>query len=66
VATTAMPGFLIPVATGASRTLKIATKTMGARTVASMWIGLIAKTPDQPVSPRTLSKARALCAGLAV
>ena len=40
VATSAMPGFLIPVATGTRRALRTAAKILGAKPVASLWIGL--------------------------
>lgn len=46
--------------------LKIAAKTVGARPVHSMWVGLIAQTQDQSVSPKTLGKAKIIGARLAV
>ena len=58
VASASMPGFCIPLLTGAARALRIAAKSLGGRTVATLWIGLTAKQPDQPLSPRTLARAR--------
>ena len=57
VASSAMPGFCIPLLTGAARALRITAKSLGGRTVATLWIGLTGKQPDQPLSPRTLARA---------
>jgi multimeric flavodoxin WrbA len=60
VATAGMPGFLIPMAAGAARALRLAARMLGAKPVGNMWIGLVAGEP-QPVLPaRTLERARRL------
>jgi len=60
VSSTAAPGFLLPLATGAPRALKIAAKVMGARSIGNLWIGLAAVDPHQGLSARTLARAQAL------
>jgi NAD(P)H-dependent FMN reductase len=58
VASSAMPGFCIPLLTGAARGLSVTAKMLGAKPVARLWIGLAAKQPSQELSPRTLAYAR--------
>jgi len=58
VASSAMPGFLIPIATGTRGALRTAAKILGAKPVASLWIGLSAGEPDHKPSPRVLARAR--------
>ena len=58
VASCAAPGFLIPLATGAARALRVTAQVLGAKTVAKLWIGLSAYEPHQTLSPRTLAHAR--------
>jgi len=58
VASSAMPGFLIPLATGAPRALRAAATTLGAKPIARLWIGLAAHAPHVPLSPQTLNRAR--------
>ncbi|HEY1986102.1 MAG TPA: flavodoxin family protein [Terracidiphilus sp.] len=58
VASSAMPGFLIPLFTGTKTALRMAAKTLGAKPVASLWIGLTAGEPHHDLSPRTLARAR--------
>ncbi|WP_420237646.1 flavodoxin family protein [Telmatobacter bradus] len=60
IAAAGMPGFLIPVATGASRALKITAAMLGAAPVGRMWIGLAAATPHQPLAASSLRQARKL------
>ncbi len=60
VATSGMPGFLIPIFTGVSGTLHRAAQMLGAKTVGSMWIGLSAMEPLHPLSARTRERARRL------
>jgi NAD(P)H-dependent FMN reductase len=60
VASSAMPGFLIPLATGAARALRITASMLGARPVGRLWIGLVAEAPHQPLSARTVARARYL------
>ncbi|HEV2134758.1 MAG TPA: flavodoxin family protein [Terracidiphilus sp.] len=65
VASAAMPGFLIPFATGAARALRITASMLGAKPVGRLWIGLVAQAPYQQLSPRTLRRARRLGLSLA-
>lgn len=65
VASTAMPGFLIPIATGAPRALQIAARMMGAKTIGKLWIGLVSDKPRQQLSSRVERRARKLGARLA-
>jgi len=58
VSSSSMPGFCIPLLTGAARALRVTAKMLGIKPVASLWIGLRGKQPDQPLSPRTLARAR--------
>lgn len=57
ITSTAMPGFLIPIATGAPRALKATAKIMGAKPVGMLWIGLSAKNQKQQLSEKTMKKA---------
>jgi multimeric flavodoxin WrbA len=58
VTSSAMPGFFIPYFTGAARALGVTAKSLGARPVGKLWIGLAAQSPNQPLSERTLAHAR--------
>jgi NAD(P)H-dependent FMN reductase len=58
VATSAMPGFLIPIFTGVGGTLRRAAQLLGAKPVGHMWIGLSAMEPKQPLSARARRRAR--------
>jgi NAD(P)H-dependent FMN reductase len=58
VASSAMPGFLIPIATGAARALRITAAMLGARPIGHLWIGLAAGAVGQPLSPATIERAR--------
>jgi putative NADPH-quinone reductase len=60
IASAGMPGFLIPLATGAARALRLTASSLGARPIAHLWIGLAAMAPYQPLSPRTIERARRL------
>jgi NAD(P)H-dependent FMN reductase len=64
VASSAAPGFCIPIFTGAARALRVTAKMLGAKTVGKLWIGLAAQEPHQVLSARTLAHARRL--GLAL
>jgi len=64
VASSAAPGFCIPLLTGASRALRVTAKLLGAKTVGKMWIGLAAQEPHPTLSPKTLARARRLGLGL--
>lgn len=58
VATSAAPGFLIPLFTGTKTALRMTAKVLGAKPVASLWIGLSAGEPDHQPSARVLARAR--------
>jgi len=58
VATSAMPGFLIPVATGTRSALRMTARILGARPVASLWIGRSGSESDHKPSARALARAR--------
>jgi multimeric flavodoxin WrbA len=58
VASAGMPGFLIPIATGAARALGISARTMGAKTVGKLWIGLAAGEPHHALSRGMLARAK--------
>lgn len=60
VATAGMPGFLIPVATGAARALKSTSQMLGAKPVGKLWIGLAASEPQPALSARNMERARRL------
>ena len=61
VATSAAPGFLIPLATGAARALRIAAALLGAKPVGKLWVGLDGRRgPYHTLSTRTLERARRL------
>ncbi len=64
VASSAMPGFLIPIATGTRGALRTTAKILGAKPAASLWIGLAAGEPHHQLSARTLAKARRIGARL--
>ncbi len=64
VASSAAPGFMIPLFTGTRTALRLTAKVLGARPVASMWIGLAAGEPHQKLSARTLTRARRIGAKL--
>lgn len=59
ITTSAMPAFLIPLATGALRALRAAVKTMGARPVAVVTAGLVGERERPEVPARALRRARA-------
>jgi NAD(P)H-dependent FMN reductase len=65
VTSSAMPGFLIPMATGAARALRLTASMLGARPIGRLWIGLAAQTPFQPLSPHAVERARRLGVSLA-
>jgi putative NADPH-quinone reductase len=57
IASSAAPGFLIPLA-GTPKALRIAAKSLGAKPVASLWIGLVSGETHPHLSTRTLNRAR--------
>jgi NAD(P)H-dependent FMN reductase len=60
VASSAMPGFLIPIATGAAKALRLTAKCLGAKPVGSLWIGLVSQEPHPPFTVRNRERARHL------
>jgi multimeric flavodoxin WrbA len=58
VSSAAMPGFLIPLATGATKALRVTAKMLGAKPVGCLWIGLATLDPHHALTPRTLDRAR--------
>jgi putative NADPH-quinone reductase len=58
VATSAAPGFLIPLMTGAARALRVGALAMGARPVGTLWIGLTAGKAEYVLPERTRERAR--------
>jgi len=58
VASAGMPGFLIPLATGAPRALRLAARMLGARPVGKLWVGLTAGQARPRLSARTVERAR--------
>jgi multimeric flavodoxin WrbA len=58
ITSTAMPGLMGRIFTGAIRALKLTAKTVGAKPIASIFIGLIALQPRQPLPDRIIAKAR--------
>jgi multimeric flavodoxin WrbA len=58
VASSAMPGFMIPLFTGTMTALRTTAKMLGAKPVGSMCIGLVGGEPHPILQPRTLARAR--------
>jgi multimeric flavodoxin WrbA len=58
IASAGMPGFLIPLATGAARALRLSSQMLGARPIAKLWVGLAAGEPHHLLSKRTRQRAR--------
>jgi multimeric flavodoxin WrbA len=60
VASAGMPGFLIPLTTGAPRALRLAARTMGAKPVGKLWVGLAAGEARPTLSAHAVERARSL------
>lgn len=60
VATSAMPGFLVPLFTNTGYSLRSMAQILGAKRVGSLWIGLAAKAPHFELSASDREKARRL------
>jgi len=60
VAAAGMPGFLIPLTTGAARALRLAAGMLGAKPVGKLWVGLAAGKQRTALSARTMERARRL------
>ena len=65
VASSAMPGALARFTTGAMRALKLTARTVGARPVGRLHVGLAALHQSQPLPPKIRARARRLGARLA-
>ncbi len=57
IASSAVPGFLVPLATGAARALRVTAQCLGARPVARLWIGVAAQSASPQLSRRVLRRA---------
>ena len=64
ISSLAAPGIFLPIATGASRALRLAAQSLGARPVAKLWIGLAAQQPKPMLSTRVLRRAQHIGASL--
>jgi hypothetical protein len=64
ISSSAAPGFLLPLMTGAPKALGLAATSLGARPVAKLWIGLSAKSAKPKLSDSVLQKAKKIGAGL--
>ena len=60
VATSAMPGFLIPIATGTGAALRKAAEVLSVKIVGKLWIGLAAGEPNHTLTPAQKDRARRL------
>jgi multimeric flavodoxin WrbA len=60
VASSAAPGFLIPLVTGAARALKSTAGVLGAKITGHLWIGLVGAKPHYELTPRERDQARRL------
>jgi NAD(P)H-dependent FMN reductase len=58
VASSAMPGFLIPLLTGTSRALRMTARMLGAKPVGSLWLGFSAQELDHQLSAKDRERAR--------
>jgi multimeric flavodoxin WrbA len=60
IASAAMPGFLIPLATGAPRALKTTAQMLGARVVGKLWIGFSSGKEHQQLREGVRQRAQRL------
>ena len=65
VTSSAMPGFFVPLATGATSALKMTAKALSARPVGTLCVGLAAQSERVKLSPATILRAQKLGARLA-
>jgi len=65
VTSSAMPGFFVPLATGATSALKMTAKALSARPVGTLCVGLAAQSEQVKLSPATILRAQKLGARLA-
>jgi len=64
VASAAMPGLMIPLMTGTAKALRLTAIMLGFKPVASLWVGLAGRRPQQPLSARVIKRANAIGAHL--
>ena len=64
ISSSAAPGILLPIATGAPKALRLAAQSLGARPVAKLWIGPAAQQPTPKLSARVLRRAQHIGASL--
>lgn len=57
IASAGMPGFLIPLMTGAARALRLTAKMLGAKPIGQLWVGLVAREAHPVLATRTLDRA---------
>ena len=57
VASSAAPRIFIPLATGAAKALKVTARTLGAKPVGRLWIGLVGGEPHYQLSDRERARA---------
>lgn len=60
VATSAMPGFMIPLFTGTRYALRTTAQMLGAKPLGDLWIGLSANEPHHALTARQRERARRL------
>lgn len=58
LASSGMPGFLIPLVTGTHHALRSAARCLGAKPVGRLWIGLASGEPHPVLTPRAHERAR--------
>lgn len=57
IASSAAPGFLLPLMSGAPKALRVAAACLGARPVAKLWVGLAAQSAEVKMRERVLLHA---------
>jgi NAD(P)H-dependent FMN reductase len=60
IASSAAPGFLIPIAFGVTRALRLTAQTLGAKPVGHLWIGMVSDQPHHELSAKNRERARRL------
>jgi multimeric flavodoxin WrbA len=58
IASSAAPGFLIPIATGAARALSTTARMLDAKPVGKLWIGFVSREERPTLPARTIERAR--------
>ncbi|HEY0309171.1 MAG TPA: flavodoxin family protein [Acidobacteriaceae bacterium] len=60
ISSAAMPGYMIPIFSSATRALRVTAKMLGAKSVGRLWIGLAGHEPQQALPAAKLARARRL------